>query len=66
MSDLVTAWNKETGKKHPFPVPRHWIDHPTLRPPLSDKPVDETAKPAASKTGAKTKKTASAPAAKTK
>lgn len=41
MPDFVTAYNKETGKKHPFPVPRHWINHPTLRPPLSDKPVKE-------------------------
>lgn len=47
MSDLVAAWNKETGKKHPFLVPKHWINHPTLRPPLTDEPVPKLKKASA-------------------
>lgn len=37
MTDLVDAWDKTTGKRHPYKVPQHFIGHPRFGANLTDK-----------------------------
>lgn len=54
MSELVDAWNKNTGKRHVHKVPKHFIGHKVLGPDLVAEPprsvvVSEAASVAANK-----------------